>query len=109
VDLLSVQEGIEALSKDTPDRETTMVLMKSPQAAKRLHDGEVKYSALNVGGIGSAPGRKNIFKNIAVSEEESATLRYLMDKGVKITLLTVPGEKSKPLSKVISPKQDEDE
>ena len=101
VDVLSVKEGVEILSQDTPDRGTTMVLLKSPLAAKRVYDGGVKYSALNVGGIGSARGRKNIFKNISASEEEIAILKYLMGQGVKITLLTVPGEKSKAFSDLV--------
>ena len=101
VDVFSVEEGIKALHQSTPDRGTTMVLLKSPQAAKRLYDGGVQYNALNVGGIGSAPGRKNIFKNISASEEEIAILKYLMDRGVEITLLTVPGEKSRSFSDLV--------
>lgn len=102
VDVFSIEEGIETLGQDTPGRGTMMVLLKSPLAAKRLYDGGLKYSALNIGGIGSAPGRKNIFKNISASEEEIAILSHLMDKGVKITLLTVPGEKSKAFSDLVS-------
>jgi D-glucosaminate-specific PTS system IIB component len=98
VDVLSVEEGIGTLTGNPPNRETTMVLIKSPQTAKRLHDGGLKYSALNIGGIGSGPGRKNIFKNIAVSKEEIVILKHLLDQGVEITLLTVPGEKSKSFS-----------
>jgi len=98
VDVLSVEEGISALTGNPPNRGTTMVLVKSPQTAKRLYDGGLKYSALNIGGIGSGPGRKNIFKNIAVSKEEIVILKHLLDQGVEITLLTVPGEKSKSFS-----------
>ena len=78
-----------------------MVLVKSPQAARRLYDGGLEYSALNIGGIGSGPGRKNIFKNIAASKEEIVILKYLLDQGVEITLLTVPGEKSKSFSDLV--------
>ena len=102
VDVRSIEEGSKELSLDAPDRGTTMVLLKSPQTAKQLYDGGVKYSVLNVGGIGSRPGRKNIFKNIAASEEEIAILRQLLDQGVKITLLTVPGEKSKDFVDLVS-------
>ena len=98
VDVLSIEGGIDTLSQDAPNRGTTMVLLKSPQAAKQLHDGGVRYSALNVGGIGNAPGRRNIFKNISASEEEIAIFKYLMEQGVEITLLTVPGERSKAFS-----------
>ncbi len=101
VNVFSVEDGVKALNEDTPDRGTTMVLLKSPQAAKRLYDGGLKYNALNVGGIGSTPGRKNVFKNIAVSENEVIILKYLMDEGVEITLLTVPGEKSKAFSDLV--------
>jgi len=101
VDVFSTEGSIEALNQHTPGRGTTMVLLKSPQAAKRLYEGGVTYNALNIGGIGNAPGRKNIFKNISASEEEIAILESLMDQGVKITLLTVPGEKSKAFSDLV--------
>jgi PTS system mannose-specific IIB component len=79
-----------------------MVLLKSPLTAKRLFEGGLEFKSLNIGGIGSAPGRKNIFKNMAASPEEIAILKDLMDKGVKITLLTVPGEKSKQFAELVS-------
>ncbi len=101
VDVVSVEEGVEELQRDLPDRRTTMVLLKSPETAKRLYDGGVEYHALNVGGIGSAPGRRNIFKNISVSPEEIEILKYLAHRGVEITLLTVPGEKSKQFSDLV--------
>ena len=102
VDVLSIEGGIDALSQDAPGRKTTMVLLKSPQAAKQLYNGGARYDALNVGGIGNAPGRKNIFKNISASEEEIAIFKYLAEKGVEITLLTVPGERSKAFSDLAS-------
>ena len=102
VDVFSVEDGVQVLNADTSNWGTTMVLMKSPLSARRLYDGGLAYRALNIGGIGSGPGRKNVFKNIAVSEEEVAILKYLMDQRVEITLLTVPGEKSKAFSDLVS-------
>lgn len=101
VEVFSVTDSIEVLGENAADRRTTMVLMKSPQTAKRLYDGGVQYDALNVGGIGKAPGRRNVFKNIAVSDDEIAILKYLMDQGVTITFLTVPGEKSKAFADLV--------
>ena len=101
VDTFSIEDGIKVLNKDTSSWETTMVLLKSPLAAKQLYDGGLEYRALNIGGISSGPGRKNIFKNITASEEEIAILEYLMGKGVDVTLLTVPGEKSKKFSDLV--------
>ncbi len=101
VDVFSIEDSIQVLNADTSNWDTTMVLIKTPLAAKRLYEGGLEYRALNVGGIGSRPGRKNIFKNIAASEEEIAILKYLMAQGVKITLLTVPGERSKAFSDLV--------
>ena len=101
VDVFSIEDGIEVVNEDKSNWGTMMVLIKSPLSAKQLYDGGLKYGALNIGGIGSGPGRKNIFKNIAVSKEEVVTLKYLMDQGVEITLLTVPGEKSKSFSDLV--------
>mgnify|MGYP006291319197 CR=1 FL=1 len=102
VDVYSVDRAVEALQRETFQPETTMLLMKRPQAARRLFDRGIEYDKLNVGGMGGGPGRKNVFKNIAMSEEEIADLKYLMDAGVEITLLTVPGEKSKAFSSLVS-------
>jgi len=101
VDVFSVEQALTALGAEEPSRATTMVLVRSPQTAKRLYDGGVRFPALNVGGIGSGPGRRTIFKNIAASDEEIAILKELADQGVSITLLTVPGEKAKGLAEVI--------
>jgi len=101
VEVYSIATGLEVLSQDTPDRETTLVLMKTPKVAQQLYDGGLTFFALNIGGMGSAPGRKNLFKNISASEAEIAILKYLLDKGVEVTLLTVPGEKSKALSELV--------
>ncbi|MDY7078376.1 MAG: PTS sugar transporter subunit IIB [Chloroflexota bacterium] len=101
VDVFSIEDGIKVVNEDKSNWGTMMVLIKSPLSAKQLYDGGLNYSALNIGGIGSGPGRKNIFKNIAVSKEEVVILKYLMDQGVEITLLTVPGEKSKSFSDLV--------
>ncbi len=95
VDVYAVDAAVQTLGQETQNRSTTMLLMRSPQVARRLYEGGLTYNALNVGGIGSGPGRRNIFKNIAASDEEIAIMKDLMDRGVRITLLTVPGEKSK--------------
>jgi len=98
VDVFSIEDGIKILNEDTSNWGATMVLMKSPLAAQQLYDGGLRYRALNIGGIGSGQGRKNVFKNIAFSKEDVAILKYLMNQGVEITLLTVPGERSKAFS-----------
>ncbi len=94
VEVLSLEEAIRRLPQDTHPRETTMVLLRSPQVALRLYEGGVRYTALNVGGLGIGPGRRPLFRHIAASDEEIAALKALAERGVEITFLTVPGEKA---------------
>jgi mannose/fructose/N-acetylgalactosamine-specific phosphotransferase system component IIB len=94
VEVYPLAEGIRLLGQGAASRKSTMILLKTPLAARRLYDEGLPYATLNVGGIGHKPGRKSIFKNISASSEEIATLKYLVGRGVKITLLTVPGEQS---------------
>jgi len=101
VNALTIADGAKELNSGRSDLGTTMVLLKTPESALRLYEAGFPYSALNIGGIGSKPGRKNVFKNIAMSPDEIAILTQLVEKGVKITLLTVPGEKSKDFSDLV--------
>jgi PTS system mannose-specific IIB component len=101
VDVYAVTDAIRVLSQDATEHATTMVLMKTPRVARQLFDAGVAFRALNVGGIGGAPGRKTLFKNVAASPEEIAIFEYLLGKGVTITLLSVPSDKPKLLSDLI--------
>jgi PTS system mannose-specific IIB component len=89
-----------AILNGLKDPQYTMILMKTPETAKLLYEAGVIYDALNIGGIGSGPGRKNVFKNTALSPSEYGVLMDLHQKDVKITFMSVPGEKSKNFSDI---------
>jgi PTS system mannose-specific IIB component len=90
----TLEKSVESLNENQSP-ETTMILMKSPMTAKRLYEAGITFDALNIGGMGMGPGRKNVFKNTAISKEEYQVLKSLEDEEVKVTFLSVPGEKSK--------------
>jgi mannose/fructose/N-acetylgalactosamine-specific phosphotransferase system component IIB len=90
----TLENSVKSLNENQSP-EATMILMKSPMTAKRLYEAGITFNALNIGGMGMGPGRKNVFKNTAISKEEYQVLKSLEDEGVKVTFLSVPGEKSK--------------
>jgi mannose/fructose/N-acetylgalactosamine-specific phosphotransferase system component IIB len=100
VGAFAIEPSIEMLDA-LPNKESVMLLMKTPKSAKKLYDAGLQYKELNIGGIGMGPGRKSVFKNTAMSDEEITILKDLNGKGVKITLLSVPGEKSKAFTDLI--------
>ena len=99
VNAYSLEKSLEVLEND-PTPQFTMILMKSPMTAQRLYDSGVVFEALNIGGIGMGPGRKNVFKNTSISKEEYQVLSDLQTRGVAITFMSVPGEKSKNFEEI---------
>ena len=95
------KDVIEFLN-ELEDTKHTMILMKTAETAKRLYKSGIFHKALNVGGIGKEPGRRNVFKNTALSREEFNILKELYENGINITFLSVPGEKSKDFADIKS-------
>ena len=95
----SFDNSLVSLQQDQNPQET-MILLKSPVVALRLWEAGVRFMALNVGGIGIAPGRKKVFQDISLSVEEYNMLRQMFLNGVKITFLSVPGEPSKDFTDI---------
>lgn len=93
IDVLDVENSVSILNKIS-DKHHVIVLLKSPLTARRLKDNGLDYDELNIGGMGMAPGRKNVFKNISMNSEEIEILKALSSRGVKTTFLTIPGERS---------------
>lgn len=90
VDVYSCDQAIEALKDglDTP----TILLAKVPDTYKRLLDGGIALGEINLGGMGMAPGRKTLYKNIAASEVERSVMKEFLAKGIDIKIQIIPSE-----------------
>lgn len=87
----SAIEGL-AESYDTSD-DNVLVLMKTPDVARRLFDAGIALRELNVGGMGANASRSKLFKNISASDEEVATLQQIKDAGVDVYFRVTPPER----------------
>lgn len=90
VDVYSCDQAIEALKDglDTP----TILLAKVPDTYKRLLDGGIVLGEINLGGMGMAPGRKTLYKNIAASEAERSVMKGFLAQGIDIKIQIIPSE-----------------
>ena len=50
--------------------------------------------------MGAKPGRKRLYKNISISEDEKETFIRLIKKGVKVIIRIVPDERPVTIKKV---------
>ena len=56
---------------------------------------------VQVGGLGGGPNRKNVVKNINLSEEDVAILEGLLAKEINVYFQAIPEENPVPIQKLI--------
>jgi len=93
VTVLTVADAVSSLSDANTDYSHHLLLMRSPKTALGLLEGGVRFSTLNVGGMGAGPGRKSLYRNISVSPQEMELFRAIQEKGVEISFRIVPDDK----------------
>lgn len=80
------------------------ILIKSVPTAYQLFEEGFPLESLQIGGLGSAPGRKVVYGPITLDEMDAKTLKAMHDRGVHIYLHQVPDEASMEFSKIIEKK-----
>lgn len=82
------------LASAARDNHRWLALLRDVASAVRLHS-VFPFDALNVGGLGMMPGRRLVWRSIALSPEEAASLRALRAQGVDVYLQMVPSDPRK--------------
>lgn len=100
VEIFGVNDAVKALNKDD-DGEKVIVLVKTPVTVLKLVETGVEIKSLNLGGMGARQGRKQLYKNISVSDEEKQAFKKLMEQGVKVFMQIVPDAKQISLDKLL--------
>jgi len=100
VEVFGVNDAVNVLNKDD-DGERVIILVKNPLTVLNLVKAGVKIKSLNLGGIGARQGRKQLYKNISVSDEEKQSFKELMEHGVNIFMQIVPDAKQISLDKLL--------
>lgn len=97
LEILSTDDAIKYLL-DNDDEISTIVLVKTSEVAYKLIENGIKVQSLNIGGMGMKPGRKTIYKNIAVSPLELEALNKIQSLGIDVEFKISPGDKGVRLS-----------
>lgn len=95
-----MKDAIGYLNEDGKN-EKIIILVKTPVVLDELSDAGVRLEAVNVGGIGAKAGRKPMFKNISVSENEKQAFRNLLNKGIKVFLRVIVTEPEENIAKYL--------
>jgi PTS system mannose-specific IIB component len=104
IDILSVKDAAITAKSDM-DSANTMLLFKKLSAAlelaRELRGSSSKMAELNLGNLGSVPGRVQVTKNIFLSEEERTQIRELQDLGVNVFLQMLYTDPKVPVDDVL--------
>ena len=92
VELYDVESGITALSNFN-EKDSILLLFKDVFTASKLIDNGVKFSELQIGGVGGGPERKKVYKNVSLTIEEYDVLAKLSEKDVQVYFQPIPEDK----------------
>lgn len=87
----------EAASKNTK----VLFLVPDLTTLREMVEAEIVTEAIQVGGLGGGPSRKNVVKNINLSEEDVAILEGLLEKEMDVYFQAIPEETPVPIQKLI--------
>lgn len=94
----NLNETIEAIEEN---KANAIILMKTPETAKKVFESQVHLKELNVGGMGANAKRVALYKNVSASKEEVAILKEIEEMGVKVYFQATPNDKQIELNSVI--------
>lgn len=91
--IFDVAEGGEYLqSRADGTPPNTILLMKTPEVAKRLWDMGYHPKAINIGGMSAGPARKHLCRSLYASEKEIDFFREFGDGGTEVYVQVVFSE-----------------
>lgn len=96
----TLQKTIDVIHK-AADRQKIFLVVRTPQAALTLVEGGVPITAINVGNLHYAEGKKQVSKVISVDEDDIAAFKALEAKGIPCTVQGVPEDAKKPILQLI--------
>ena len=99
LDVITVDEFTEKLPTYDEESVNSIVLVKTPESAKKCFDAGLKLDSLNVGGMGAKEGRKQIYRNVSASDAEVDTLIELKNRGIETYLQATPHDKKIEVTK----------
>lgn len=106
VNAYTIEKAIELLNGEpTSSNEKVLILVKTPEVILALVEAGIKINHLNVGGMGSKPGRTKLFRNIQASPEEIETFKKLADLEIDVEFRVVVDNKGVSLDEVLAGKK----
>jgi mannose/fructose/N-acetylgalactosamine-specific phosphotransferase system component IIB len=100
VEVLGVADGAARCIELAATPEPVIVLVRAPRTVLALRQAGVPIEVVDLGGMGSGPGRKRLHKTISVSPDELADLRALEELGTRVEIQIVADDRPTPFRSI---------
>lgn len=82
-------------------RQHIFLVVRNPQDARRLVEGGVPITKLNIGNMHFSDGKKQVTKYTYMDQQDKDDLKAIADKGVDVYIQETPDDKKTPIQEVI--------
>jgi len=100
VEVYGTADAVERVAELAESGTPAFVLVKSPVTALALVEAGAPIKVLNIGGMGAAPGRSTLYKNVSASEDEIRAMHRLEELGTRVEIRIVPDDSVTAFSSV---------
>ena len=101
VHVYSVEDAVKKVEDGTFASGKVLVLFKNVDQVFKAVEKGFKIDELQIGGLGSEPGRINVYGPITLDDHDASLLKKIADQGTNIYLQQVPEEAKMTFSKVL--------
>lgn len=103
VEVYTVDDSAARIKELAESTERAFVLVRSPLSILRMLELGVPIPVLNIGGMGAAPNRSKLYRNISASTAEIDAMHALERKGTKVEIRIVADDPVVAFSSVAPP------
>ncbi len=100
VEVHALADGAVRLIELAATPEPVMVLARSPRTILGLRQAGVPIEVVDLGGMGSGPGRRRLHKTISASPDELRELRELEQLGTRVVVQIVADDRPIPFRSI---------
>jgi len=97
----NIADSIEAIKSGVTDKYTLFIVVESVEDAWRLAREIPEIKSINLGGIKSKEGSRNISKAVNLLPDEITRLNELVGQGVEIEIRQVPNDRKQLITECL--------
>lgn len=87
----TVEKTINVIHKAAPNQKIFLIC-KTPNELRRLVEGGVPITDVNVGNMHFTPGKRPLSKKVYVDDKDFEDLKFVISRGVNVYIQDVPGD-----------------